>query len=167
VSFFYASALSGGFLEEWKLLGFPKIGDPAVKIIEIGYFQGKSGNIYRDNAGKWEQVSKVTVSEEEIFIPSSSCRTLAFLPLLNKNIVDSKSACVAWGVGIEKVVYAIDNGGRVYSWSHSVGEFGGIEKIFFPLGGTIGSCIFGVVIILAVSLSNYVKGKRRKSNLTE
>jgi hypothetical protein len=169
VSFFYASALSGGLLIEWKLLGFPEIGDPAVKVLEIGYVQGKSGNIYRDNQGILERVDAITQNEDDYYVipTAGNCGTLSFLPIYKSDIIDSKSACIAWGPGIAKVAYSIDSGGRVYSWWHGVGEFGGIEKIFFPIGSAFDSCVFGVLIILVIALSNFIKNKRRKSNPME
>ena len=164
VAFLYASALSGGFLVKWKLLGVPEIGDPAIKILDIGYVQSKSGKLYHNNAGAWEQVNEVTVDEEEIFIPSSNCGTLSFLPLLKTDFVESKSACVAWGPDIEKVVYAINKQGGVYMWSHRTGDFRGIELVYFPIGGAILSGFFGVFIISVIALLNYLKSKRNNSD---
>ena len=164
VAFLYASALSGGLLVEWKLLGVPEIGDPAIKILDIGYVQSKSGKIYHNNVGTWEQVNGVTIDEEEIFIPSSNCGTLSFLPLLKADFVKSKSACVAWGADIEKVVYAINKQGGVYVWSHRTGDFRGIEQVYFPIVGAILSCFFGGFIISVIALLNYLRRKRRNSD---
>src|SRR5689334_9225534 len=72
LSFIYASALSGGLLIEWQPLGYPS--DPAVKVVDIGYVQTQSGNIYHFSClncsgGNWEQVGNVTKNEQEHFIP--------------------------------------------------------------------------------------------------
>ncbi len=45
ISFVYGSALSGGILVHWQSLGFPGE-EHAVKVLNIGYVQTQSGNIY-------------------------------------------------------------------------------------------------------------------------
>ena len=169
VSYFYASALSGGLLVKWKLLGFPEFGDPAAKVLDIGYIQGKSGNIYKDNHGILERVDAITQNEDDyhVIATTGNCGTLFFLPIYKADIVDSKSACVSWGPGIAKIAYAVDRGGRVYSWWHGVGEFGGIEKLFFPIGSAIGSCMFGMFVISILYVLVYIGDKRRESNPRE
>jgi hypothetical protein len=169
VSYFYASALSGGVLVEWKLLGFPALDDPAVKVIDIGYIQGKSGNIYRDNLGILERVDTITQNEDDyhVITTAGNCGTLFFLPIYKADIVDSKSACVSWGPAPAKIIYAVDSRGRVYSWWHGRGEYGGIEKLFFPIGGAIGSCMFGMFVISIGYVLIFIVDKRREANLRE
>ena len=124
LSFLYGSALSGGLSDQWQLLGFPGQ-EHTVRILDIGYVQTQSGNIYHfagsdHQEGRWEQVDKV-ISNEHIVSSSDNCGTFSFLPALKDNFIDYKSACVSdelWST--TKVVYAVDDLGRVYLWSHEV-----------------------------------------------
>ncbi len=165
-SFFYAFAISGGVLEQWHLLGYPSTNDPAIKMIDLGYFQTKSGNLYYDNEGNWERVDKVVINPEKTFVPietySPNCGSFPFYPLHQEEFVEVQSTCMVWR-GLEKVVYAIDGFGRVYVWSHTVpSEFNGNEIIFALKGGLLSSA-FGVIIIATLFLASYATGKMKKS----
>ncbi|MBK8824218.1 MAG: hypothetical protein IPN58_16910, partial [Anaerolineales bacterium] len=66
--YFYVSAVSGGISAEWQFLGFPAIGEPAVKVLKIGYVETKSGNIYHSicvdcQDKNWELVKEVPKSQ--------------------------------------------------------------------------------------------------------
>ena len=182
LSSMYGYVLSGGALAQWHSLGFPQTDDPAVKVLDAGYVQAQSGNIYyftgadREDGhwaeGNWEQVDKVT--RKQFYLPSpGTCGTLPFLPRLRQDFIDSKSACVGtirWSIA--KIVYAIDDNGRVYSWWNDSAGFGGgvvavgpwfvdfwfqsTERIFFLLGG-MASCILGVLIVSLISFSSFLR----------
>ena len=165
ISLFYAFAISDGILEQWQLLGYPATDDPAVKIMDVGYVQGKSGNLYYDNEGNWEQVDKVVIDPEKTIVPITTyppnCGSFPFYPLVRDSFVEIQSTCMVW-LGLEKVVYAIDRSGNVYVWSHAVPrEFTGIEISLALQGGQLG-CVFGVAIIAMLLLSRYVAGKMKK-----
>ena len=169
ISVIYDFALSGGLLLEWQLLDFPAISDPATKIIDVGYVQAQSGNIYHYtciacNEGKWEQVKSVPSDKKDYIVPApDGCGgTLSFLPLLNAKFTASKTACVFIGPGYVKAVYAIDDVGQVYSWVHGVGEFSGIEKLLFLVNGGITSCIFGTIVVLLLVLVAFLKTKKQE-----
>lgn len=152
-SFLYAAVLSGGILEEWKVLGKPASGETAVKILEIDYVQSQSGNTYYLNCvdcpeAKWEQVEDTPPNDQRPIKLSGSCGTFPFLPIMRIEHVDYFKACTPWGHGVATKVFAIDKSGNVYYWVNYLGEFGGFEMIAFPiLGGGIGF-IVGLVIIL-------------------
>src|SRR5262245_5483880 len=86
ISFVYGFTLSGGLLVHWQSLGFPGE-EHAVKVLEIGYVQTQSGNIYYFSCsgcpkgnwaeGGWERVDKVT-SKEFYVSSSNNCGTLPF-----------------------------------------------------------------------------------------
>jgi hypothetical protein len=166
ISLFYAFAISDGVLEQWQFLGYPSTNDPAIKIIDVGYVQGKSGNLYYYNEGNWEQVDKVVIDPEKTFVPmetySSNCGSFPFYPFIRKEFVEVKSTCMVWR-GLEKNVYAIDYLGGVYVWSHTVPpEFNGSEIMFAVQCGML-SCVFGITLIGIVFLLNYLTGKMKKS----
>lgn len=165
---FYQFAISDGVLEQWQLLGYPATNDPAVKILDVGYVQGESGNIYYDNEGNWERVDKVVIDPEKSFIPidtySSNCGSFPFYPFITRELgfIEVKSTCMLWR-GLEKVVYAIDYIGRVYLWSHRVPpEFNGSEIIYGFQGGLL-SCVFGLIIVGTIFLFNFLTGKMKKT----
>jgi len=173
LSFIYGYLLTGGALAQWHFLGFPQRDDPAVKVLDMGYVQTQSGRIYyftgadREDGhwaeGSWEQVDKVT--RKQFYMPSpSTCGTLPFLPLPRQDLIDTKSACVGtirWSLA--KIVYAIDNNGRVYSWWNDSAGFGGgdvaagpwfvdfwfrsTERMYFLIGG-VASGVLGMLMIL-------------------
>jgi hypothetical protein len=174
ISSLYANALDGGLFVEWQLLGFPRIGDHAVKIMNkgIGYVLGQSGNIYHFTCtgcsdGRWELVDATTYKNDVNYAPfSGECDadTLLFLPFIRKDFVDVEVGCVSWGPGLSKVAYAIDDGGRVYSWRHDVGEYGRMDMLFFPIIGGILSCLFSIIVLFLLYFSNYLIKKIRKDN---
>jgi len=190
LSFVYSSALSGGLLVEWQSLDFPSE-EHAAKILDIGYVQTQSGNIYHFTGldrlvgnwreGVWERVDKIT--DEQFVVPSPNhCGTFPFLPILKDDFVDSKSACIGtWRWSTAKVAYAIDDFGRVYLWYHDNAEFGGgdiyssrfaafwfstIQMTLFFLGG-ITSCILGLIVILVVALSSFLRKKVQKHSFKQ
>jgi len=99
---------------------------------------------------------------------------LPFLPVLKPDLIASKSACIGtWKWSTAKVVYAVDDFGRVHLWFHDNAEFGGgdvfasgfqmfwlsaIERILFLISA-IASFILGITIILIFIFSNFLKRK--------
>lgn len=162
--FIYASVESVGLLVSWKDLGQPA-GDRAVKIVDIGYVQAQSGNIYHfidmgPYEGHWVQVDAVTKNEEELIIaPPNNCGTLSFLPILHKDFIDTKIACLRPGPGIDKVAYGINNDGRVYLWWKGYGEFHEFIPIVEGFAGGAISCVSGMIIIALLSFSSFLKSR--------
>ncbi len=169
------SAISGGILVEWQFLGFPAIGEPAVKVLDIGYVETKSENIYRSicvdcQDKNWELVKEVPKSQEGTRILSTSnCGTLPFLPFQQPDFIDSKSVCTSVMWGVTKISYAIDDRGQVYSWIHRY--YPGdvvmpwyIENSLY-IAVAVFSSIFGATVILLLALFNFIGSKVRKDGV--
>jgi len=162
--FIYASIESVGLLVSWKDLGQPG-GDRAVKIVDIGYIQTQSGIIYHFTdmgpyEGYWKQVDTVTKKEEIPSSPPNNCGTLSFLPILHKDFIDTKIACVTMpGPGIYKVAYAINDDGRVYLWQKGHGEFHEFIPLVDGFAGGVISCVSGTIIIALLSVLSFLKRK--------
>jgi hypothetical protein len=167
--YFYVSAISRGISVEWQFLGFPAIGEPAVKVLDIGYVETKSGNIYHSicvdcQDKNWELVKEVPKSQEgEILLERSNCGTLSFLPFQQSDFTDSKSMCKLIPWGTTKISYAIDDRGYVYSWVYTY--YPGdvvmpwyIENSLY-IAVAIFSSIFGAIVILLLALFNFISSK--------
>lgn len=164
VTLLYASSLSRGLLVEWQRLKFQTGSERAVKILDIGYIQGKSGTIYRDNQGILEQIDPIPENNYSFpVVPAkNNCGVLFFLPILKADFVDSKSACLGYGSADVKVTYAMDNRGRVYLWRHGASEFAGAQNMIDAIGSGTMSCIFGGIILSVLALSRMLIGKIQK-----
>ncbi len=171
----YVSAISGGILVEWHFLGFPAIGEPAIRVLDIGYVETKSGNIYHSTCvdcqdKSWELVKEAPKSqEEEKSLDGSHCGILRFLPFQRSDFIDSKSICTRVMWGSTKTSYAIDGDGHVYSWIYT--RYPGdlvmpwyIENSLYIAVGVLSS-IFGVLVISLLALFNFLGSKVRKSGV--
>jgi hypothetical protein len=173
IAYLYATATSGGLLVEWQLLGFPSFSDRASKILEIGYIQAQSGNIYHWTNpysrldGQWEKVDEIKTDPSFPIFPSCDSGSLSFLPMKRDNFIDFKEACIYLGPGPSKTAYAIDDSGQVYLWFHGVGEYGGIERIIHTVVWGTYSCGFGIFLILLFAGVNFFKRKFRSQNQME
>jgi hypothetical protein len=175
IFYVYVSAISGGILVEWHFLGFPAIGEPAIRVLDIGYVETKAGNIYHATCvdcqdKSWELVKEVPKSEEEEkSLDSSHCGALPFLPFQRSDFVDSKSICAPIMWGSTKISYAIDDDGHVYSWiyTHYPGDVVMPWYVENSLSIAIGifSTIFGLAVISLLALSNFVVNKVRRDGV--
>jgi hypothetical protein len=173
--YFYVSAIFGGILVEWKFLGLPAFGEPAVRVLDIGYVETKSGNIYHSicidcQDKNWELVNEVPESQEEVHtLSTSDCGTLPFLPLQQYDFIDSNSMCKSVMWGTTKVSYAIDDRGHVYSWLHTYYPGDIVMPWYIEnssyIAVAIFSSIFGASVILLLALFNYLGSRVRKDNV--
>jgi hypothetical protein len=170
LAFLYAVAQSGGLLEDWIPIGKPMSPDIPVEVINVGVIKTESGDLYRYlGYSQWEKTNSSDIQEilsEEIrFIPKpGNCATISFLPLDNYYFNDMKSFCIAWGVGISKVAYAIDYRGEIYHWGNYIGEFGWFETVFYPIYSVILCLIFGFIFTGLIRLIFLIKSRSGNAN---
>ena len=144
--------------------------DIPVEVINVGVIKTESGDLYRYlGYSQWEKTNSSDIqeilSEEILFIPESgNCATISFLPLDNYYFDDMKSFCIAWGVGISKVAYAIDYRGEVYHWGNYTGEFGWSETVFYPIYSVILCLIFGFIFTGLFRLIFMIKSRSGNAN---
>src|SRR6185436_5647032 len=65
-------------------------------------------------------------------------------------LADSVAACQGFGVGALAFAYGFDNSGRIYYWSHEIGDMDGLVYYgFLMLGGVIGVAIFAAWLFIS------------------
>ena len=171
----YISAISGGILIDWQFLGLPAIGEHAVRVIDIGYVETKTGNIYHSvcedcQDKNWELVNEVPKSPEDMNnLQTSNCGTLSFLPFQRRDFIDAKSICKSVMWGTTKISYAVDEGGHVYSWIHTYYPGDVVMPWYVANSAHIAvavlSTVFGAIIILLMVLFNRIISKVRKNHV--
>jgi hypothetical protein len=167
VSYSYGYVVYRGILQSWYFWDSPN-SEKVVKILDIGYIQTESGNIYRLSCLEcrephWEKTDSVSTDYNQPRLSLDDCVALSFLPFEKKDFVDSKKACIFSGshMGTAKWVFAADKYGNVYSWRFALGDLVGMpEELRFAIeGGTLGLAT-SVIVILLMALVNF--GKKTK-----
>ena len=142
VLYVFAALSTGGAFEEWVNLGLVN-SEKAMKFVEIGFVETETGNIYRKEYldgvdSTWQLVEDVSDSHDCLqneypncyySISDTDCGSLTFVPFHSKDFLDYEEACLAWGVGLVKVAYAISNNGELYYWEHRLTEWTGFANI--------------------------------------
>ncbi len=172
ISYGYGYVIYRGILQSWYFWGRPD-SEKVVEILDIGYVQTESGNIYRLSCLEcrephWEKAASVSIDSDQVRLSLDDCVALSFLPLEKKDFVDSKKACIVSGshMGTAKWVFAADKYGNVYSWRFALGDLVGmVEELRFSIvGGELG-LIVGIIVILLMVLVNF--GKKTKTRLVQ
>jgi hypothetical protein len=172
ISYSYGYVIYRGILQSWIFWGRPN-SEKVVEVLDIGYVQTESGNIYRLSClecrnADWERVNNIVTDPDQIRLSLDDCVALPFLPLLRKDFVDSKKACIVSGshMGTAKWVFAADKYGNIYSWRFAIGDLVGMaeELRFSIVGGELG-LIVGVIVILLMVLKIF--GKKTKTRVVQ
>ncbi len=104
----------------------------------------------------WQKVEAAPANDSYIFVSSGCGRHIP----LTWWLVDSVTACQGFGPAAIAFAYGFDTKGRIYYWSHLIGDMDGIVYLMFPVYGGICGVIISL-IWLAVS-DVYARLKKQK-----
>ena len=160
IGFLIAHISYEGFFISWsRLADIPEKPQEIVAVNKGIWIKTKSESIYHHVSSEsfpfipidctqncWQKFETTPANDTQLFLSDGCGRHIPSTWWL----ADSVTACQGFGVGALAFAYGFDKTGRVYYWSHDIGDMDGLVYYGFPvLGGVIGVTIFAAWLFIS------------------
>lgn len=99
----------------------------------------------------WQKFETAPANDTHLFLSNGCGRRLPSTQWL----VSSVTACQGFGVGALAFAYGFDEGGRIYYWSHEIGDMDGL--VFFTLPALGGLSVIAISAIGSIISDAYTR----------
>ena len=160
IGFLAAYLYYEGFFISWiRLADMPEKPQEIVAVNKGIWIKAESASIYHHVSHEsfpfvpvdcsqncWQKFETAPTNDTQLFLSDGCGRHIPS----TRWLADSVTACQGFGVGALAFAYGFDNTGKIYYWSHEIGDMDGLVYYGFPvLGGVIGMAIFAIWLFIS------------------